>query len=191
MTSVATYTILVFATIGIYPIFQISAGCLVCKAEIGYFSNSNNLIFNTGDACFGSTHILNIIIFGVIATMHVFIMKTSTMSFFDPNPLSKQPYARMMSDSYILRAIPSVLTPIFSVLDYYGEARIYTLVALASVFLVELLVNLRHPTHYSKATTILFDLSSSLKLGVYITVILNYVSKKPRKLIINLKIVHR
>lgn len=174
MTKISTYLILIASSIGIYPIFQISAGTLVCKSSNNVLL-ADNLIFNTDLVCFGAEHLVNILSFIGIVFIQLFIMKTGTMSFFDPNPLSKQPYARMVSDSYILRAIPSMLAPVFSVLDYYGQIKIYTLIFFAIIFYLEIMINVKHPDHYKNSTSKLNNFTSCLKLGVFVSVILNYV----------------
>lgn len=132
------------------------------------------MIFSINTVCFSTIHWLKILVFILISAVFIFILKTATMSFFDPNPLSNQPYAKMVSDSYILRSIPSIFIPILSVLDYHGKIRIYTLMFFAVVLLIEILINMNHPPHYSSSTSFLFELFSCLKLGVYCSVILNY-----------------
>lgn len=173
MIRITTYMVLVISTIGIYPSFQIIAGALVCTSETGLFSEKNR-IFESENTCFSLGHFINIFEFLVLTTIYMFIMRTATMTFFDPNPLSRQPYARMVNDSYILRTIPSIFIPIFSVIDFYGQIRIYTLVIFACVLLLEILLSLSHPPHYFRGIGNLIEFTSSMKLGIYFSLILNY-----------------
>mgnify|MGYP001015550897 CR=1 len=106
------------------------------------------------------------------------MIKISTHLFFDPNPLSKQPYARPRPGSFILGTLPGLIIPISTVLDFPGNIRIYTVMVNCFIYVSDALLSLKLPDYTAPSSALIFGAADSLKISIYIGVILNYYFNK-------------
>lgn len=110
--------------------------------------------------------------------LHVVLIKVSGHMFFDPNPLSREPYARLRGGSFILGTLPGLLIPISTVLDAPGNIRIYTVMVLCAIYVSDALLNINLPDLSNRTSANIFGAADSLKISIYVGVILNYYFNK-------------
>lgn len=109
------------------------------------------------------------------------MIKISTHWFFDPNPLSKQPYARPRPGSFILGTLPGLIIPISTVLDFPGNIRIYTVMFNCFIYVSDALLSLKLPDYSAASSALIYGAADSLKISIYIGVILNYYFNKSER----------
>ena len=168
------YVTLALATGGVAPSLQIYTGALVCKGT----TESTDLLFQPTVECFKGIHFLYITLFAITFVLHVLLIKISTHMFFDPNPLSKEPYARPRGGSFILGTVPGLIIPISTVLDFPGKVRIYTVMILCFIYISDALLSIKLPDFTVRSSALFFGIGDSLKISIYIGVILNYYFNK-------------
>lgn len=168
------YVVVALATGGVAPSIQIYTGALVCKGS----TESTDLLFEPTSECYKGIHFLYIFLFAIAFFIHLGMIKVSTHMFLDPNPLSKEPYARPKSSSFILGTLPGLIIPISTVLDYPGNIRIYTVMVLCSIYICDAILSLKLPDFSNRSSALIFGVADSLKISIYIGVILNYYFNK-------------
>lgn len=134
----------------------------------------DNLLFEPTSECYKGIHFLYIALFALAFILHVTMIKVSTHIFFDPNPLSKQPYARPKGGSFILGTLPGLIIPISTVLDFPGNIRHYTVMVLCSIYILDTLLSIKLPDFTVSSSSVIFGVADSLRISIYIGVILNY-----------------
>lgn len=141
LSSYVAHTIFIIARFGLYPIVQVLSTSFVCSSSSINLISENDKIFkeDTGQVCFGFQHILNLSLSAISAVGLIIILRTSELSFFDPNPKSKQAYARMSQGYWFLSLLPNLVVPVFSILDYSAKIRVWVLIFAACFMLVEII----------------------------------------------------
>ncbi len=84
----------------------------------------------------------------------------------------------MMNEESFLVYICNLIIPIMGIVDYSGSFRVYCILILFGIGLAELYSNFSQPAYYNRTTSILAIVLICIKLGVFVTVLLNYFFDK-------------
>jgi PAS domain-containing protein len=110
-------------------------------------------------------------------------MMVSGHIFFDPNPVSTEPYAMPRCNSDILNKLSSIIIAVAGILDYSGQIRIYLVIVLCFFFTTQIVSSLKSPQYTKSSSRVFFGIADSLRLSIYLGVILNYYLNKSKSTI--------
>lgn len=138
--SLSTYTaVFTFLTSHLfsYVILQIITASFLCKSDDDNSTSGESFFDNTHNKCFSILHILNISIAVVSIICLFYILRTAYQCFFDPNPNSKQAYAKLNIYPPIVEQFPILLGFVFSIVDYYSDYRKWIIVIMLAIMIID------------------------------------------------------
>lgn len=166
------YTILAITTAAIIPMIQIYTGALVCKQKSE--KESGHLIFNPIYECFEGMHWLYIFLFIFQLVLHITLLIVSSHIFFDPNPVSDEPYAVPRCKFEVLNKLTLIIVPVAAILDSEGKIRIYLVMVLCCFFIIQSITNIKSPDYTKNSSRVFFGIADSVRISIYLGVVLNY-----------------